>query len=223
MWAGYVGHVGGLEREAFRAALTAYRAPRRKGDKEHRRKTDVAAGSISPQKLHGVPVGLMFFAGAPRLLKLGVTIPGLAMGDPARVVVEAYPKLVASKFVDRRSYKNDSKTKQSAEHRKTRYDLVGHMMNNRLSDYGFGVAVDAVLAERLIDDPTGVRLDALLCAVQAAWAWTQRDTGYGAPSDFDALEGWIADPKCSSAHQRGAGREPERACHPFETISVADR
>src|ERR1700730_8493739 len=45
-WAGYVEHVAGLERAAFREALTAYRAPRREGDKERRRKTDVAAGSI---------------------------------------------------------------------------------------------------------------------------------------------------------------------------------
>jgi hypothetical protein len=203
-WAGYVEHVGGLERAAFREALNAYRVSRRDGDKEHRRKTDFAAGSISPQKLYGVPVGLMFFAGAPRLLKLGVTIPGLAMGDPTRVVVEAYPKLVAIRFVGRRIYKNDSRRKQSAEHRRTRHDLIGHITNSHLAEYGLSVTIDALLAERLLDDATGDRLDALLCAVQAAWACTQRETGYGAPYDLDALEGWIADPNCSSVHQRGA-------------------
>jgi hypothetical protein len=47
--------------------------------------TDIAAGSVSPQKLYGVPVGLMFFEGAPR------PIPKLHYGDPKRIVVEAYP------------------------------------------------------------------------------------------------------------------------------------
>lgn len=56
------------------------------GDKEHRRVTDIAAGSISPQKIYGVPVGLMFFEGAPRLIKSGVTIPILQTGDPSRIV-----------------------------------------------------------------------------------------------------------------------------------------
>ena len=50
------------------------------------------------------------------------------------------------------------------------------------------------VGETLADDPTGDRLDAFLCAVQAAWAWTHRASGYGAPPDLDPLEGWIADP-----------------------------
>ena len=67
-WADYVLHANALGRNGFRAALNAYRSVRPSGDKEHRRQTDIAAGSISPQKLYGVPVGLMFFEGAPRLL-----------------------------------------------------------------------------------------------------------------------------------------------------------
>ena len=57
-------------------------------------------------------------------------------------------------------------------------------------DYGFSVDVPMCLA----DDPTGDHLDALLCCIQAAWAWTQRDRDYGAPTETDPLEGWIADP-----------------------------
>lgn len=74
-WAGYVNHASALGRCGFRGALNAYRKPRREGDKEHRRATDCKARSISPQKLYGVPVGMMFFEGAPRLVKAGVTIP----------------------------------------------------------------------------------------------------------------------------------------------------
>jgi len=88
-WQGYVGYVKTLDRKGFRDELDNYRANRLAGDKEHRRKTDIAAGSISPQKLYGTPVGLMFFEGAPRLLDAGVTIPGLQQGDPNRIVVEA--------------------------------------------------------------------------------------------------------------------------------------
>ena len=66
-WAGYVEYAGSLGREGFRKALDAYRGRRPFGDKEHRRARDLAASSVSPQKLHGVPVGLMFFEGAPRL------------------------------------------------------------------------------------------------------------------------------------------------------------
>ena len=42
-------------------------------------------------------------------------------------------------------------------------------------------------------DPTGDRLDALICALQAAWAFRQ---GYATdgPPHADPLEGWIADP-----------------------------
>src|SRR4249920_2461674 len=90
-WAAYVAHAGSLGRRGFRNALDAYRNGRSPGDKEHRRATDKAALSISPQKLYGVPVALMFFEGAPRLVRAGVTIPVLQSGDASRIVVEAYP------------------------------------------------------------------------------------------------------------------------------------
>jgi predicted RNase H-like nuclease len=53
-------------------------------------------------------------------------------------------------------------------------------------------------AKNLAHDPTGDHLDALLCAIQAAWAWTMRDHAYGAPRDADAIEGWIADPSLTN-------------------------
>ena len=66
-WAGYVGAAARLDRAGFRQLLDFYKAPRPAGDKEHRRATDVRAGSISPQKLYGVPVALMFFEGGAAL------------------------------------------------------------------------------------------------------------------------------------------------------------
>lgn len=189
-WQGYVGHVGSLERESFRRALEDYKAPRRAGDKEHRRAFDVAASSISPQKLYGVPVGLMFFEGAPRLLASGVSIPHLREGDPSRIAVEAYPGVLARRLIGRRSYKNDEKKKQSEALRQARLALLDKLVLQAPEIYGFRVEAEPALCE----DPSGDHLDALLCAVQAAWAWSNRDAGWGAVLPVDPLEGWIADP-----------------------------
>jgi Protein of unknown function (DUF429) len=190
-WPGYVSHTRALGRGEFRAALTAYKASRSDGDKEHRRQTDRAARSISPQKLYGVPVGLMFFEGAPRLLDAGVTIPHLHEGDPDRIVVEAYPGILARRLIGLRSYKNDSKAKQSEDQHKARRDMLGQIIAGALSSsFGLEIKADKALA----DDPSGDRLDALLCAIQAAWAWRMRSARYGAPRPVDPLEGWIADP-----------------------------
>jgi Protein of unknown function (DUF429) len=191
-WADYVMHARALGRAQFREFLDRYRAGRPKGDREHRRATDIAAGSISPQKLYGVPVGLMFFEGAPRLIEAGVAIPGLKSGDPGRIVVEAYPGVLARRFIPRTKYKSDEKRKQTDDQAEARHSLFRKITSAHLIDYGISVVADSALAK----DPSGDRLDALLCAIQAAWSWTQRENGFGAPRNFDPLEGWIADPKC---------------------------
>jgi hypothetical protein len=83
-WQGYVDYVRTITRRDFCKELDDYQTPRPDGDKEHRRATDIAAGSISPQKLYFTPVGLMFFEGAPRLRTANVTVPGLQKGDTER-------------------------------------------------------------------------------------------------------------------------------------------
>jgi NADPH2:quinone reductase len=193
-WRGYVTHARSLGRKGFRDALNSYRQLRSKGDKEHRRQTDIAAGSISPQKLYRVPVGLMFFEGAPRLAESGITIPHLQTGDPSRIVVEAYPGLLARRVINGRSYKQDSKKKQTPAQRKTRSDLFRGLREAAPYDL-YGIEIDA--PDTLCEDPSGDHIDALLCAIQAAWAWQNREKGYGAPSPVDSLEGWIADPSLS--------------------------
>ncbi len=191
-WEAYVLHTASLGRDDFRSALTLYREARTAGDKEHRRATDRAAKSISPQKLYGVPVSLMFFEGAPRLLKSGATIPHMKDGDPLRIAVEAYPGVVARELIGRRSYKNDTRSKQTPLLAEARTQLQQHLLERCLSLFGF--AIDIAPEIDLVDDPGADRLDALLCAVQAAWAWTQRDNAFGKPKHFDPLEGWIAHP-----------------------------
>ena len=195
-WAGYVDHAARLSRAEFRAALDAYRAPRAAGDREHRRASDVAAGAISPQKLHGVPVALMFHEGAPRLRASGVSVPGLQAGCPERVVVEAYPGVLARHLIGRRSYKSDVRAKQDEPRRAARRALLDALLGGALAArHGVRVELgDALAADALVDEPMADRLDALLCAVQAAWAWTRRGDGFGRPEDADPLEGWIAEP-----------------------------
>jgi hypothetical protein len=190
-WDGYVAHAATLGRAGFRALLDAYRAGQPPGKKEHRRATDRAAGAISPQKLYGTPVGLMFFEGAPRLRAAGVQIPGLRSGDPDRTVVEVYPGVLARTLIGRHGYKQDTKAKQTHEQARARRDLLGALGGSAFAD-AYGITVEA--PPDLAEDPSGDRLDALLCAIQAAWAWTRRDQGFGLPEEVDPLEGWIADP-----------------------------
>ena len=195
-WKAYTQHVSTLTRPVFRAQLDDYRSRREPGDKEHRRVCDIAAGSISPQKLYGTPVGLMFFEGAPRLLRSGVSIPGLHKGDPDRIVVEAYPGILARSIIGRRPYKQDTKNKQTALQREARNDLMRAITNGSIYDaYNIRVRADSALA----DDPSGDQLDALLCCIQAAWAWRQKNQRFGIPTDVDPLEGWIVDPHLSHA------------------------
>jgi hypothetical protein len=190
-WQGYVEHASSLGRKGFRSILDGYRANRPAGDKEHRRAMDVKAGAISPQKLYGTPVGLMFFEGAPRLLEAGVTIPGLMQGDPQRIVVEAYPGVLARSLIGRRSYKQDTKSKQTQDQYEARVELLEKLTSDGLlATHGLVVSAPEILA----NDPGADHLDALLCAVQAGWAWMQHGNNFGASGQVDPLEGWIADP-----------------------------
>jgi hypothetical protein len=133
----------------------------------------------------------MFFEGAPRLLASNVTIPLLQDGDPKRIVVESYPGVLARQIIGNRSYKQDTRKKQTPEQLIARLDLFEGIANGRLHNrYSLGVKAQKELCE----DPGGDHLDALLCAIQAAWAWQMGVIGFRLPKAIDPLEGWIADP-----------------------------
>jgi len=190
-WQGYVSHAAGLGKKGFEDALEEYAAARPAGDKQHFRVADRRSNSQSPQKLHFVPVGKMFFQGAPRLIESGVTIPSLQQGDAERIVVEAYPGVLARYLIGKKTYKTENKKAQTPEQYQARRDILNCIEAGKLqTHYGLQVSAPCSLA----DDPTGDHLDALLCAIQAAWAWTMKDQNYGEPPDTDPLEGWIADP-----------------------------
>jgi len=190
-WHDYVSMVGSWSRATFRQQLDTYRATRAAGDKEHRRLADAKAGAISPQKLYGTPVGLMFFEGAPRLLQSGICLPGLRANQDPRVALECYPGLLARRYIGRASYKQDDPAKQTSAQLQARQALWQHLHSEQFSlDYGLRLHAEPAL----IDDPSGDAIDALLCAIQAAWAFNQGAPSYGQPKLVDPVEGWIHDP-----------------------------
>jgi len=187
-WRALVARCAGMSRSELRAALDAYRASRPAGRKYAHRATDLPAGSSSPMKLVNPPVALMFHEGARRLAAAGVHVPGLANGDRTRIALEAYPGLLARSIV-RGSYKSDTRSKHTAGRLAARRAIVTVLESGR---HRLGLRVrfaTAKLRREVLADGTGDQLDAVLCAVQAAWA--SRRQNFGLPRNVARCEGWI--------------------------------
>ena len=187
--------VGELSAAEFAQLLTEYRNARVSGDKHHRRDTDVLAKSQSPMTLFGVPVAKMFHRGAPLLERSRVNIIPCRPLNKDRIVVEAYPALVARRYIGKAKYKSDTRRQQTRKREDARRELLDLLHGPRLAeDFGITLDIPDPLAGEFVGDATADRLDALLCAIQAAWSWTLRDQNYGIPTDVDPAEGWIVDP-----------------------------
>jgi hypothetical protein len=200
-WGGYVGCVAKMTKFQFVDLLTNYCIGRNKGDKHHLRATDKLAKSRSPMMLYRVPVAKMFFEGAPRLLNAGLSIQPCSVRDDPRLVVEAYPALVARRWLGQRGYKTDTVKQQTSKRQSAREEILcGLRSTDAKTQFGFGVYFSDEHTNTFIGDGSGDQLDALLCAVQAGWAYSQRDRNFGIPIDCDPLEGWIVDP-LSTARQ----------------------
>jgi hypothetical protein len=194
-WEGYVGEVARLSKEDFEAAIRADMAPRPAGSKYRYRLADSRSSSSSAMRLFRVPVGKMFYQGAPRLLEAGMRVEPCRKTQDARVAVEAYPAVVARRFLGRASYKSDERKKQTADQRAAREKLVAGLGSETLREvYSFVVQMDGSWEREFVRDPAAGALDSLLCAIQAAWAHIKRDENYGVPPECDPNEGWILDP-----------------------------
>jgi Protein of unknown function (DUF429) len=194
-WEAYVELIGRMSRPEFLSILERYRTPRSKGDKEHLRTTDIGARSKSPQKCCNPPVALMFLEGAPRLRVSLANILPVRQTYSSAIIVEAYPAIVARRWTNGQSYKTDTKKKQTIQKAETRRRIVAGLQSPEFRTiYGFGLRLNPESRDRLINDPAGDQLDAVLCATQAAWAFGHRTNGYGIPKDADPVEGWIVDP-----------------------------
>lgn len=191
-WLALTRHCRALGRACLRDALDAYRAGRAAGNKYCFRLGDAAAGSHSPLKLVNPPVALMFLEGAARLPEAGVTVAGMHAADPDRIALEAYPGYAVRQIFGARarvSYKNDAPGKQTRTHRQARARIVETIAMTGLN--GIRLRAAPGLIRALVDDGRGDLLDAVLCALQAAWGDQRRDRHYGLPTDLDPVEGWI--------------------------------
>ena len=189
-WPRLVAHCATMDRLAFRAVLNAYRMTRPVGSKYVHRATDHPAGSSSPMKLVNPPVALMFHEGARRLLAAGVHIPALLKLHDSRVALEAYPGLLARKQLGiRESYKSDTRS----EHTRARKDARRNIMRALTTAKPLGIRLEAptAIGRHAIGDGSGDTLDALICAVQAAWGWRREKSNYGLPETAPPGEGWI--------------------------------
>ena len=189
-WPALVAHCSGYDRLAFRAALDAYRETRPAGRRYAHRATDLPAGSSSPMKLVNPPVALMFHEGARRLLAARVHVPALRDGDRSRVALEAYPGLLVRKQLGlRASYKSDTRAEHTPARMAVRKEVVRALKRGR--PLGITLVMGRALERLLVTDGSGDSLDAVICAVQAAWAWQRRRRNYGLPADIEPGEGWI--------------------------------
>lgn len=194
-WKDYMQIIASMGRKEFEETLKRYIAGRAIGDRLHLRTTDVRAGARSPMMLYRVPVGKMFFEGATRLLRANVSIlPCRATAD-SRIVVEGYPALVARRFIGKQSYKSDERRKQTRDREMARREIVRGLRSREVVNwYGLSVELSDEMSERLVEDPMGDELDAVLCSVQGGWAWLQKFSGYEIPEVRKRIEGWIVDP-----------------------------
>lgn len=195
-WRGCLAHYAALSREQIRDTFAAFCDARPAGGKFAHRATDGPAGSSPSMKWVNPPVAFMMHAGVPRLLAVGLHLPGLHAGDARRVALEAYPGLLARSVLGQTSYKNDDRAKQTPERLIARKTLVHALESGEaplLRSEGLRLKLSHAQRDALADDASGDVLDAVLCLLQAAWAQRQHARGhpcYGLP-DFDPLEGWI--------------------------------
>jgi hypothetical protein len=186
-WPALIQHYASLSREEIRNTFKAVCDSRAVGNKFIHRQGDAAAGSSSSMKWVNPPVAYMLHAGAPLLLQAGVTIPCMHAGDSQRIALEAYPGMVA-RSITRESYKSDTPAMQTPERRAARLSIIKALEK---AEHPYGITLHTgKFRQPLLNDGSGDLLDAVLCAVLAAWGWQRRDDNYGLPA-HDALEGWI--------------------------------
>jgi hypothetical protein len=194
-----------LGRTPFEQAITTYMASQPAGHKLHFRPTDRVTQSSSPMKLMYPAVGKMLFEGATRLhqaqpdtvLPFNPYVPNTPIPHTtATYCIEGYPAMVARTLLSalgqpKGKYKDD---KPCTPLTATRKQLLNQLTQpDALAQYGIAqLHIPPALQADLLTDVLGDRIDALLCAVQAAWA-SQHPNG-GIPQHAHANQGWIVGP-----------------------------
>lgn len=193
-WQEYVAHTAPMERSGFRERVQRFKQHRPRGQKDLKRLIDQCAGAVSPLNVTRPPVGLMFYELTKRLLPRPIDVIPLRLhARHTRMVLEAYPALAARRWLGRESYK-DGRADQLNQQRNRRTQLLRTLLSPVAAKYyGFEISIEKKFMAAMIDDEKGDLLDAMLCAVQGAWAWRYFGGAF-TPLELCAHEGWIADP-----------------------------
>jgi hypothetical protein len=173
-WERYVDRAHALpSRAAFVATLRSWKNPARSvaGTATSVRKgrlVDAWIGAQSPMNTVRPPVALMFLEATRILRHEDVSIlPVRRLRQPNGIVLEAYPKIVARRFIGSRPYKDRPGLSAA------RQEIIGGLLDARpegvmRSVYGISVCIERRVAAQCVSDDAGDMIDSILCAVQAA-------------------------------------------------------
>ena len=171
-WLPLMQHYSSLSRADVHDAFAAFCAARPAGSKFARRACDGPAGSSPSMKWVNPPVAYVLHAGVPLLIRSGVDLPGLHPGDAMRVALEGYPGLLTREVLGIRSYKSDTRAKQTSERLIARKDLID-ALEQGLTRLQLRLRLSRAQRHGLVADASGDHLDAVLCMLQSAWAARQ--------------------------------------------------
>jgi hypothetical protein len=188
-----------MTKPQFESWIQTYCDAQPTGHKFHYRPTDRFTRSSSPMKLFYPPVGKMLFQGAVRLHHAShLSVLPFRPLPQATQCVEGYPALVARHGQQLltalhgekpTAYKTENRLKNTTHTRQQLLTMV--LTPQALAPYGITqLTLPPPLHTLCLNDASGDRLDAVFCAIQAAWA-SQQPYG-GIP--LAAQEGWIVDP-----------------------------
>ncbi|GEM_PF-627627 len=195
-WNDYVGSVAKFTKKELEQKVLDYKSSQPKGLKDLPRITDSIHQAQSPLKTVNPPLIKMFYEGATRLAKSGISVIPFNHPKDNRVAFETYPALLSRLFAD--SYKSDSSTQNKEQFQAGRTSIL----NGILSDYllknlGFSLEIDEDVKKQLLEDNSGDSLDSVLCCIQAYWSFLQGWPHFGINSKNHFTiksEGWIVSP-----------------------------
>lgn len=195
-WNNYVNSLAKLSKKELEEHVQKFKNSQPKGLKDLPRITDSIHQAQSPLKTVNPPLIKMFYEGAKRLAKSGVSVVPFHHPKDNRIVFETYPALLSRLFTSNyKSDSNDSDIKRLKLSRKKILD--GVLSDYLLINLGFSLSIEDDVKTRIIEDNTGDSLDSVLCCIQAYWSFLQGWPNFGITSKNQftvKAEGWIVSP-----------------------------